>query len=84
MAHRSAASHLDAEVNDNARHQHPLVGRTADDLVLAHWMLLFFVYFANVRWLPRASGWCHSWCSPRPGRTWVGLDGRFAGRSRPF
>ncbi|MFN2507026.1 MAG: DoxX family protein [Acidimicrobiales bacterium] len=78
---------LDAEVNTNARHQLPLVGRITNDLVLPHWSLfgwgltvveivagvllvaglasrlgalvalgpavfLFFVYFANDRWLP--------------------------------
>jgi uncharacterized membrane protein YphA (DoxX/SURF4 family) len=78
---------LDVEVNHNAQHQLPLIGRVANDLVLPHWGLfswlltaveitaglllvlglasrlgallalgpavyLFFVYFANDRWLP--------------------------------
>lgn len=77
---------LDAEVNTNAEHQLPLVGRIANDLVLPNWELfswlltaveiiaglllvlglasrlgallalgpgtyLFFVYFANNRWM---------------------------------
>jgi uncharacterized membrane protein YphA (DoxX/SURF4 family) len=77
---------LDAEVNHNAQHQLPLVGRIANDLVLPNWGLfswlltaveisaglllvlglasrlgallalgpgtyLFFVYFANDRWM---------------------------------
>ena len=77
---------LDAEVNHNAHHQLPLVGRIANDLVLPNWGLfswlltaveisaglllvlglasrlgallalgpgtyLFFVYFANDRWM---------------------------------
>jgi uncharacterized membrane protein YphA (DoxX/SURF4 family) len=77
---------LDAEVNTNAKHQLPLVGRIANDLVLPNWELfswlltaveiiaglllvlglasrlgallalgpgiyLFFVYFANNRWM---------------------------------
>ena len=112
---------LDAEVNTNARHQLPLVGRIANDLLLAHWGLfgwaltaveiaagallvaglasrlgallalgpavfLFFVYFANDRWLPE---------QPLelvplvvlalvPAGRWWGLDRRFAGRGWPF
>jgi len=78
---------LDFEVNKNARHQLPLIGRITNDVILAHWgvfswgitlvevaagillvvglvprigallalgpaSFLFFVYFANDRWLP--------------------------------
>lgn len=112
---------LDAEVNTNARHQLPLVGRITNDLVLPNWdvfswgitaveivaggllvaglasraaallalgptTFLFFVYFANDRWLPELP------LELVPlillaiiptGRFW-GLDRRFAGRGWPF
>lgn len=112
---------LDAEVNTNAQHQLPLIGRIANDLVLANWGLfgwaltaveitagallvaglasrlgallalgpavfLFFVYFANDRWLPE---------QPLevvplvvlaliPAGRWWGLDRRLAYRAWPF
>jgi uncharacterized membrane protein YphA (DoxX/SURF4 family) len=112
---------LDAEVNHNARHHLPLIGRIANDVVLPHWGLfgwlltaveitaglllvlglasrlgallalgpavyLFFVYFANDRWLPE---------QPLelvpllvlvliPAGRWWGLDRRLARPKWPF
>ncbi|HEV8628492.1 MAG TPA: DoxX family membrane protein [Acidimicrobiia bacterium] len=112
---------LDVEVNHNAQHQLPLIGRVANDLVLPHWGLfswlltaveitgglllvlglasrlgallalgpavyLFFVYFANDRWLPE---------QPLelvpllilaliPAGRWWGLDRRLARSRWPF
>ena len=118
---RDARFILNAEVNANARHHIPLIGRITNDLVLPHWSLfgwgltaveivggallvaglasrlgalitlgpavfLFFVYFANDRWLPEQP------LGLVPlvllalipaGRFW-GLDRRFAGRGWPF
>ncbi|MGI9079600.1 MAG: DoxX family membrane protein [Acidimicrobiales bacterium] len=116
-----ARSILDVEVNKNALHKLPLIGRITNDVVLAHWSLfgwgltaveivagvlllsglasrlgallalgpavfLFFVYFANDRWLPE---------QPLalvplvvlalvPAGRWWGLDRRFADRGWPF
>ncbi|MGH9223467.1 MAG: DoxX family protein [Acidimicrobiales bacterium] len=112
---------LDAEVNTNARHQLPLVGRITNDLVLPHWDLfgwgltaveitagallvaglasrlgallalgpavfLFFVYFANDRWLPEQPLGLVPLALlalDPAGRRW-GLDRRFAARCWPF
>lgn len=112
---------LDAEVNRNARHQLPLVGRIANDVVLAHWglfgwaltaveitagalllaglasrlgallalgptVLLFFVYFANDRWLPEQPLGLVPLVvlALVPAGRWWGMDRRFAGRGWPF
>jgi len=116
-----ARSILDSEVNKNAMHKLPLIGRITNDLVLAHWSLfgwgltaveivagvllvaglasrlgallalgpavfLFFVYFANNRWLPEQP----LGLVPLivlvivPAGRWWGIDRRFADREWPF
>ena len=112
---------LDAEVNHNAQHQLPLVGRIANDLVLPNWDLfgglltvteigaglllvfglasrlgalialgpasyLFFVYFANDRWMFEQP---HEivplvLLALIPAGRWWGLDRRVARSRWPF
>jgi uncharacterized membrane protein YphA (DoxX/SURF4 family) len=112
---------LDAEVNTNAQHQLPLVGRIANDLVLPNWELfswlltaveitaglllvlglasrlgalialgpatyLFFVYFANNRWMFEQP---HEIIpllilAVIPSGRWWGLDRRLARTTWPF